>query len=157
MCFSSSCGEGKHYSNWGNNRKSIFWRLTRPYSSRCRVFVLKSLQKEDIVKLFNNVIKDERGYGNSIIDISGELIELIARYSNGDARTALNVLEMAVMSGEIKGRTTIISKEIVEGCIQKRHCYMIKMAKNIIILYQLCISLCVIVTRMPRFIGWLEC
>lgn len=88
--------------------------------SRCRVFVLKSLQKEDIVKLLKNVIKDERGYGNSIIDISDELIELIAAYSNGDARTALNVLEMAVMSGEIKGKSTIISKEIVEGCIQKK-------------------------------------
>lgn len=88
--------------------------------SRCRVFVLKSLQKEDIIKLIKNVIKDQRGYGNSIIDISEELIELIAVYSNGDARTALNVLEMAVMSGEIKGRTTIISKEIIEGCIQKK-------------------------------------
>lgn len=88
--------------------------------SRCRVFVLKYLQKEDIVKLLKNVIKDERGYWNSIIDISEGLIKLIAVYSNGDARTALNVLEMAVMSGEIKGRTTIISKQIIEGCIQKK-------------------------------------
>lgn len=88
--------------------------------SRSRVFVLHSLQKEHIMKLLKNVLKDERGYGNGIIDISDELIGLIAAYSNGDARTALNVLEMAVMSGEIKGRTTIISKEIVEGCIQKK-------------------------------------
>ena len=88
--------------------------------SRSRVFVLKSLQKEDIIKLLKNVIKDERGYGNGSIDISDELLSLIAAYSNGDARTALNVLEMAVMSGEIKGRTTVISKEIVEGCIQKK-------------------------------------
>ena len=88
--------------------------------SRSRVFVLQSLQKEDIIRLLKNVIKDERGYGNGSIDISEELLGLIAAYSNGDARTALNVLEMAVMSGEIKGRTTVISKEIVEGCIQKK-------------------------------------
>lgn len=88
--------------------------------SRSRVFVLNSLQKEDIMKLLKNVLMDERGYGNSSIDISDELLDLISAYSNGDARTALNVLEMAVMSGEIKGRATIISKEIVEGCIQKK-------------------------------------
>ena len=88
--------------------------------SRSRVFVLQSLQKEDIIRLLKNVIKDERGYGSGSIDISEELLGLIASYSNGDARTALNVLEMAVMSGEIKGRTTVISKEIVEGCIQKK-------------------------------------
>ncbi|EHI96819.1 AAA ATPase central domain protein [Clostridium sp. DL-VIII] len=88
--------------------------------SRSRVFVLNSLQKEDIIKLLKNVLKDERGYGNRDIDISEELLSLIALYSNGDARTALNVLEMAVMSGELKGRSTVISKEIVEGCIQKK-------------------------------------
>lgn len=88
--------------------------------SRSRVFVLNSLQKEDIIKLLKNVLKDERGYGNRNIDISEELLSLIALYSNGDARTALNVLEMAVMSGELKGRSTVISKEIVEGCIQKK-------------------------------------
>lgn len=88
--------------------------------SRSRVFVLNSLQKEDIIKLLKNVLKDERGYGNRNIDISEELLSLIALYSNGDARTALNVLEMAVMGGELKGRSTIISKEIVEGCIQKK-------------------------------------
>lgn len=88
--------------------------------SRSRVFVLNSLQKEDIINLLKNVLKDERGYGNRNIDISEELLSLIALYSNGDARTALNVLEMAVMSSELKGRSTVISKEIVEGCIQKK-------------------------------------
>ena len=88
--------------------------------SRSRVFVLYSLQKEDIMKLLKNVLKDERGYGYRNIDISEELINLIAVYSNGDARTALNVLEMAVLSGKIDGKNTIITKEIVEGCIQKK-------------------------------------
>ena len=88
--------------------------------SRSRVFVLHALQKEDIMKLLKNVLKDERGYGYRNIDISEDLLSLIAVYSNGDARTALNVLEMAVMSSKIKGRTTIIDRNIVEGCIQKK-------------------------------------
>lgn len=88
--------------------------------SRSRVFVLYSLEKSDIVSLLKNVLKDERGYKNRIIYIADELLDMIASYSNGDARTALNVLEMAVMSGETKGKTTTIGKEIVEGCIQKK-------------------------------------
>jgi len=88
--------------------------------SRSRVFVLHSLEKDDIMKLLKNVLKDERGYGCQSIDISDELLGLIAVYSNGDARTALNVLEMTVMSGDIQGETTVISKNIVEDCIQKK-------------------------------------
>jgi ATPase related to the helicase subunit of the Holliday junction resolvase len=88
--------------------------------SRSRVFVLHSLQKADIIQLLKNAMQDERGYGDRSIDIADELLELIAVYANGDARTALNVLEMAVMSGNIQGNTTIINKEIVEDCIQKK-------------------------------------
>ena len=88
--------------------------------SRCRVFVLRSLQTKDIVKLLKHALKDPRGYGGQHIEIADELLELIAVYSNGDARTALNVLEMAVMSGDRQNDTTIISKDILEDCIQKK-------------------------------------
>lgn len=88
--------------------------------SRSRVFVLYPLEINDIARLLKNVLKDERGFKNRIIDISEELLNMISSFSNGDARTALNVLEMAVMSGETKGQTTIIGKDIVEGCIQKK-------------------------------------
>jgi putative ATPase len=88
--------------------------------SRSRVFVLHSLQAEDIIKLLKHALQDQRGYGGQNIDIADELLELIAVYSNGDARTALNVLEMAVTSGDKQGDATIISKDIIEGCIQKK-------------------------------------
>ncbi|SDF75974.1 replication-associated recombination protein A [Sporomusa acidovorans] len=88
--------------------------------SRSRVFVLHSLQKADIIQLLKNALKDERGYGDRSIDIADELLGLIAVYANGDARTALNVLEMAVMSGNMQGNTTVINKDIVEDCIQKK-------------------------------------
>lgn len=88
--------------------------------SRSRVFVLHSLQTEDIIKLLKYALQDERGYGGQNIEIAEELLELISTYSNGDARTALNVLEMAVTSGDKQGDATIISKEIVEDCIQMK-------------------------------------
>ncbi|CUH97481.1 Replication-associated recombination protein A [Propionispora sp. 2/2-37] len=88
--------------------------------SRSRVFVLHSLQTEDILKLLKHALQDQRGYGGQNIKIADELLDLIAVYSNGDARTALNVLEMAVMSADKRSDATIISKDIVEGCIQKK-------------------------------------
>lgn len=88
--------------------------------SRSRVFVLHSLQTEDIMRLLKHALQDQRGYGGQQIEIADELLELIAVYANGDARTALNVLEMAVMSGDKQGDATKISKEIVEGCLQKK-------------------------------------
>ncbi len=88
--------------------------------SRSRVFVLNALKTEDIVKLLKNVLKDSRGYGDLKVEINEELLEAIAAYSNGDARTALNVLEMSVMSGNREKEAIVITKEILEGCIQKK-------------------------------------
>lgn len=88
--------------------------------SRCRVFVLNALQVEDIVKLLINVIKDDRGFGYLKLDISNEALEAIAVFSNGDARTALNVLEMAVMSVMKSDGTAKVDKLTIEQCINKK-------------------------------------
>jgi putative ATPase len=84
--------------------------------SRCRVFVLKHLSKENIVKILNEAINDsERGLGRMSLTISPDVIELIAGMSNGDARTALNIVEYASsVSAEI-------TPQIVEQAFQKSH------------------------------------
>jgi len=62
--------------------------------SRCRVFVLKSLAVENLVEIIKKTIADKkRGLGNLKIKINDKVIEKLAQMSNGDARTALNVLE----------------------------------------------------------------
>jgi len=63
--------------------------------SRCRVFVLKSLAKDNIVKILQNALVDERGLKHKNLIISEKEINLIAEMSQGDARTALNILEYA--------------------------------------------------------------
>ncbi|KOF58197.1 MULTISPECIES: replication-associated recombination protein A [Clostridium] len=88
--------------------------------SRCRVFVLKPLTENDIVDLLKNTLKDKRGFGYKNIKISNELLNVIAIYSNGDARTSLNVLEMAVLSTKEISSTLTITKETLEDCMQSK-------------------------------------
>lgn len=88
--------------------------------SRCRVFVLNSLKTENLIKLLKNALANKRGYGGMHINVSDELLELIAVYSNGDARTALNTLEMSILSAPRVDGVLTIDKKTIEGCIQKK-------------------------------------
>lgn len=84
--------------------------------SRCKVFVLKALESEDLVELLKKAIVSDRGFGNRTIFIEEELLYAIAKFANGDARTALNTLEMAVLNAERKEEGDYISKELLEQC-----------------------------------------
>ncbi len=84
--------------------------------SRCRVFVMQALSVEDLVKLLKRTLKSERGFGYLNIDISDDLVDMIARFANGDARAALNVLEMAVTNGEVSAEKTTITREVLQQC-----------------------------------------
>lgn len=67
--------------------------------SRCRVFVLKQLNTEQIIEIIKIALKDKlRGLGELAIKINDQTISLLAQMSNGDARTALNVLEYAALT-----------------------------------------------------------
>ncbi len=88
--------------------------------SRCRVFVMQALSVEDLVKLLKRTLKSERGFGYLNIDISDDLVDMIARFANGDARAALNVLEMAVTNGEVSAEKTTITREVLQQCIGKK-------------------------------------
>lgn len=89
--------------------------------SRCKVFVLKELKKEDIADLLRKALKNPKGLGDQKIDITEDLIEVIAAFSNGDARMALSTLEMAVMNGE-KGSDgrILVTKQIIEQITGKK-------------------------------------
>ncbi len=82
--------------------------------SRCRVFVLKQLNENSLIKILNLALKDkEKGIGDLNIKITDEVIAFIAKMSNGDARTALNILEYA--SSVNKN----IDIELVKQAVQK--------------------------------------
>ena len=89
--------------------------------SRCRVFVLKELSSDDILKLLKRAIISEKGYGNEKINISEEELKIISDFANGDARSALSTLDMVVSNGETSDDGVInISKEIIEDCLAKK-------------------------------------
>ncbi len=89
--------------------------------SRCKVFVLQALKTEDLVKLLRHALSDERGFGGQNVSIADEALELIANFANGDARSALSTLEMAVLNGDIddKGAVTV-TDETIEQCTSKK-------------------------------------
>lgn len=68
--------------------------------SRCKVFVMKALEVPDLVNLLERAIFDERGFGNMDVEISQDMLEMIAGFANGDARSALSTLEMVILNGD---------------------------------------------------------
>ena len=89
--------------------------------SRCKVFVLQALGTEELVSLLKRAVEDERGFGNMRVKIADELLAQIAEFANGDARSALSTLEMAVLNGEADGQGRVtVTQETVEQCTQKK-------------------------------------
>ena len=89
--------------------------------SRCRVFVLKALEENDLVKLLQNALQNPAGFGQQKIEMIEEQLRAIAVFANGDARTALNTLEMAVLNGDIQPDGSIyVTDEGVAQCINRK-------------------------------------
>lgn len=89
--------------------------------SRCKVFILKALQEEDLKALLLHALKSKKGLGNMQISIKDAHLEAIARFSNGDARTALNTLEMAVFNGRMNEEAVLcVDEEILAQCMNRR-------------------------------------
>ena len=88
--------------------------------SRCRVFVLQPLSAEDLLKMLKHALQSPKGFGGQKIEISDDLLNLIANFANGDARSALSTLEMVILNGDMQGDTVVVTKEILEQCISKK-------------------------------------
>src|SRR5881398_1196758 len=92
--------------------------------SRSRVYVLKPLTEDQIVALLRRALADEqRGLGTIKLQASDEVLQKIAAYSSGDARSAYNVLEVAAsLARSHAGKETgaEITDEIVQDALQKR-------------------------------------
>ena len=88
--------------------------------SRCKVFVLQALQTDDLVILLHHALTSPLGLGDQRIGITEDMLRMIAQFANGDARTALNTLEMAVLNGEISAEETTVTAEVLEQCISRK-------------------------------------
>lgn len=89
--------------------------------SRCKVFVLKSLEEQDLVCLLRHALQAPEGFGRQGVAMTDRQLQAIAAFANGDARTALNTLEMAVLNGQIQPDGSIeVTDEGLEQCVSRK-------------------------------------
>lgn len=91
--------------------------------SRSRVFILKYLEKKDIIKIIQQALADkERGLGELNVKIDKKEIEMLAELASGDARAALNSLDLAVKAKKVgKNKEFKITAEDIKEALQKTH------------------------------------
>ena len=91
--------------------------------SRTRVYILKELTEEQIVRLLRRAIEDkERGLGNMNLSVADDTLQRIATLSSGDARSAYNVLEVAAQTAAARAGKSpaTITLEIVQEAVQRK-------------------------------------
>ena len=106
----------------GATTENPYFEVNSALISRSSVFELKSLEKEDIKTILKRAVYDEvKGMGSYGAEITEEALEFLADISGGDARNALNAIELGILTTQRGEDGKIhITVEVVEECIQKR-------------------------------------
>lgn len=106
----------------GATTENPYFEVNKALVSRSRLFQLKPLEVEDLKHIARQALTDrDRGYGNRSVVIEDEALEHLANIANGDARTLLNALELAVLTTVRNDAGVIyITLTIAEESIQQR-------------------------------------
>ena len=105
----------------GATTENPYFEVNKALISRSMVFKLKPLSAENVFTILKNAIKNPEGLGNYNINIEDETLKKIAEISNGDVRTALNSLEIAVLTTPVDNSGIInITNEIAAECVGKK-------------------------------------
>jgi putative ATPase len=89
--------------------------------SRSKVFVLHALSVDDVLRILRRALEDaDRGLGGDRVSITDDVLRAIAMYANGDARVALNLLELSVAAAPVDSGAREIGMPLVEQTIQRR-------------------------------------
>ena len=105
----------------GATTENPYFSVNKALISRSMVVKLKPLDYKDILKILKNALINNEGLGNYKIEIDDETLEAISKLSGGDVRTALNTLELAVLTTPMNVNGIIkITKEIAADCMGKK-------------------------------------
>lgn len=106
----------------GATTENPFFEVNKALISRSTVLMFKPLAKQDIKKIIGAALTDkERGYGDISLKVDDDAVEFLAESSNGDARVALNALELAVTTTSPGSDGKIhIDIDTIKECMQKK-------------------------------------
>lgn len=103
----------------GATTENPSFELNSALLSRVKVFVLNELTGDDLSTIMRRALNDsERGLKDLGVEVSDEQLKLFAIYSSGDARTALNSLELACLLAKQSGQSEL-SEKLITNAIQK--------------------------------------
>jgi putative ATPase len=106
----------------GATTQNPFFSVVAPLLSRSQIFQLEPLTEHEIEAIVRRALQDkERGFSGKQIEVTQDALRHLVRYANGDARVALNGLEIAVLTTppEEDGRI-VITRDVAEESIQKK-------------------------------------
>jgi putative ATPase len=121
--------EAGHILFIGATTENPSFEVISPLLSRTKVYVLDALTAPQIVDLLRRALSDsEHGLGNFHLDATNDVLFRIASYSNGDARTAYNTLELCARSAKPSASSTTdetpaprkITRELLEDVLQRK-------------------------------------
>jgi len=105
----------------GATTENPYFEVNGALLSRSRIFELKPLTKENILTLIHRAFTSDRGVKNYGADITEEAAEFLADVADGDARAALNAVELGVLTTQPSADGKIhIDLKVAEECIQKK-------------------------------------
>ena len=106
----------------GATTENPYFSVNKALISRSTVFKFKKLEDEDVKKIILHTLKDEKnGLGSYNLEVSDEAINVLSMLSNGDVRTVLNALELAVLTTNPNSEGKIVvDKTVILECIQQK-------------------------------------
>lgn len=104
---------------FGATTENPSFELNNALLSRLRVYVMRSIEADDLVALLKNALADrERGLGQRPLDIAPDVLQLIAKAADGDARRCLNILQIAAdLAANVDGRE-VVDHDVIDEVLQ---------------------------------------
>ncbi len=104
----------------GATTENPYYEVNKALISRTMVFVLEALKPAEMRLILERALTAERGLKALNVSVSEEALDFIVDYSAGDARKALNALELAVLTATPSNDNNLIDVETVKACFQRR-------------------------------------
>ncbi|MBN1289093.1 MAG: replication-associated recombination protein A [Actinobacteria bacterium] len=105
----------------GATTENPSFEIISPLLSRVRVYTLSRLEPEQLKRIVKRALADgQRGLGSLDLNVDDDAVELVASLADGDARSALNMLELSTLIAEEKNGKKEITPEVVQRAVQEK-------------------------------------